>query len=143
MRSRTLIIATISLVSAVAALSCRPKPVVKEHAAGAVFEVSDSLITVGRADTLHLGRIRDGEIVVKEFALKNTGERPFVITGITTTCSCMTFGYNREPVASGNEKTVEVRFDSAGYLGEQLKKATIRTSLSEIPYTIIVDATVE
>ncbi len=109
---------------------------------GTVFEVSDSIITAGVADTLRFGRMREGEMVEKEFRIKNTDDEPLVIINVDSSCGCTLFGFSREPVMPGQEKIVTASFDSAGYHGETVKKASIYTSLSPKPHTIIVEALV-
>ncbi len=109
---------------------------------GTVFEVSDSVIAAGVADTLDFGRMREGEKVEKEFRIRNTGDKPLVVINVDSSCGCTLFGFDRSPVMPGEEKTVTASFNSAGYYGEVVKKASLYTSASSEPHTIIVVARV-
>lgn len=129
----------------IAAVSCRGKAV-KGNETGSgrsVVELSQDILDKGYTDTLYLGKVRDGEVIVRDIILKNTDDKPFAITNVASGCGCVTFEFNRQPIASGDEKTVVMRFDSSGYFGEVVKKGSLLTSLSGRPYTIYVEATVE
>lgn len=132
-----------TIFAAAALLSCRESRVVVHGGNAAVVHVSDSMLRAGVPDTLRLGRMREGEVVVKEFLLRNEDDKPFVITDFKTNCGCITFDFNRQPVKPGEDKTVALRFDSRGYYGNVVKKTTVLTSFSEKPHTIYVEADVE
>lgn len=141
MRRLSGIIVLIVMVSAAA--SCRPGKAVTTHPDGIVIDLSDSLIGASAADTIQLGRMREGEVVVAEFSLRNADSIPFVITNLTTTCGCATFEFNREPVMPGKEKQVVLRFDSGGLYGDVVKKASLHTSFRGGVHNIYIEATVE
>ena len=102
-------------------------------ASGTVLEVSDSILLAARRDTFDLGRLREGERVVKEFALKNTDGRPFVVSRAESDCGCILSEYDRRPVLPGEHASLEVAFDSRGYWGYVLKRVEVLTTLrSEI-----------
>lgn len=123
--------------------SCRGKIKTAAGASGGVvFEVSDSIIVAGVADTLDFGRMREGEMVSREFRIRNMGNEPLVVINVESSCGCALFGFDREPVMPGGEKTITASFDSAGYYGEVIKTASLHTSLSQKPHTIIVEALV-
>jgi hypothetical protein len=131
------------LLVAGSVVSCRGKvkAVSADRAAtGVVFEISDSTFV---ADTLDFGTMHEGEVVEKEFRIKNVSDKPFVVINVKSDCGCTLFGFNREPVGPDEEKVITASFDSAGYLGEVIKKASLQTSLSETAHTIIVEARVE
>lgn len=45
-----------------------------------------------------------------DFALKNTGNHPLLIEGVTTSCDCTTAAYGKEPIASGEEAIIKVTY---------------------------------
>ncbi len=75
--------------------------------------------------TYDFGKVKDGEIVEKSFAFKNTGESPLVIGNISASCGCTTPEWPKEPIAPGVESNILVRFNSSGKPGPQNKTITI------------------
>ena len=67
--------------------SCRSRGAAT-HLPGTVLEVSDSSILSLRRDTFDLGRLREGERIVKEFSVKNSGNVPFVVSSAIADVSC-------------------------------------------------------
>lgn len=79
-------------------------------------------------DTIHMGNMRQGEIIKSGFQLRNTGDRPLVIISIVTGCGCTTSQYDTKPIGVGQERTIGLNFDSKGRYGTQLKTIEIITS---------------
>jgi hypothetical protein len=79
-------------------------------------------------DTIDFGTINQGTIVEKDFAFKNTGKTPLVITSATGSCHCTVPHYPEEPIAPGKTGVIHVVFDSNGKMGYQLKTATINSN---------------
>lgn len=74
------------------------------------------------ADTAYdFGSIREGDIVQYDFHFKNTGTKPLIITGATSTCGCTVPRFPKEPIPPGKEGVLEVVFNSANKSGQQLK----------------------
>ncbi|MBN2682501.1 MAG: DUF1573 domain-containing protein [Bacteroidales bacterium] len=46
------------------------------------------------------------------FTLKNTGQKPVVITNVQTSCGCTATNWPKEPIMPGKEKTIEVLYDT-------------------------------
>ncbi len=76
-------------------------------------------------ESYDFGQIDEGEKVSYEFAFKNTGSTPLIITGATATCGCTVPDYPKEPVAPNGEGKISVIFDSKGKAGMQNKVITI------------------
>lgn len=74
--------------------SCRSRGAAT-HLPGTVLEVSDSSILSLRRDTFDLGRLREGERIVKEFSVKNSGNVPFVVSSAESDCGCIVSEYDR------------------------------------------------
>ena len=60
-----------------------------------------------------------GGVVSYEFAIKNTGTKPLVITKVTTSCGCTASEWTKEPVASGKQGLVKATFDPKGRKGDR------------------------
>lgn len=51
------------------------------------------------------------------FQFTNTGDKPFVIENVATTCGCTTPRYNREPIMPGKSGSIDITYDPAGRPG--------------------------
>jgi hypothetical protein len=76
-------------------------------------------------ESYDFGQITEGEQVSYDFAFKNTGSTPLIITGATATCGCTIPEYPKEPIAPNGEGVISVMFDSKGKAGMQNKVITI------------------
>lgn len=110
---------------------------------GAVFDISGELLASRADTTVHLGKIRSGEIIQYDAWLRNTDPRPLVIIGVDTSCGCTSVEYEKQPVAPGKKGKLSFRFDSRGMWGTQIKVLEVRTSVSGEKYRIFVVADVE
>lgn len=108
----------------------------------AVVAVGDTL-TDAPSDTLRLGRMRSGEVIEQWVGVRNSSQRPLVITRTETTCGCTDIDYPSQPIGVGDTARVEVRFDSQGFYGWQFKRIRLYTSNEVRPLTIYIEAEVE
>lgn len=107
-----------------------------------VFDISDSIVANRRSDTVAFGRVREGEVVVKEVAVRNTGDKPLVIVDFNKTCGCVDLEYNKKPILPGEESVVKFSFDSHGIKGWAYKTVIMQTSLNAGQYLFVVTAEV-
>lgn len=98
--------------------------------------------SAARADTLDLGRVHEGETLLKELSMRNMTGEPIVITGIDSGCGCLLFEYSKQPIHPGSDSTVKLRFYSAGLYGEVVRTAKIKSSASDALYTLVITAVV-
>lgn len=63
-------------------------------------------------DTLDFGSIEEGTLVLDSFVLHNTGNAPYVIRDVKTTCDCTLIKYPKAPVPPGGRAAVRFEFDS-------------------------------
>ena len=96
----------------------------------------------GACDTVSLGRLREGEVVVRRFSLHNTGKTPLVILSVETGCGCTEVEFPRQPLLPGERRPFSFSFDSRGFYGWQLKTVTIRTSAGGQPFRLLITADV-
>ncbi len=109
---------------------------------GAVFDISAETLEA-KADTLvNVGALRSGEVIRYDARLRNVGTEPLVITDITTSCGCTSVEYDTKPIPPGGEGAFSLRFDSRGMWGIQLKLIEIRTSASQRPFQVMMQAEV-
>lgn len=107
-----------------------------------VFDMSDSVLAACLPDTIEFGRLKEGEIAVKEVGIRNTGGSPFVIVDFKKSCGCVELDYTKKPIMPGKEGTVKFSFDSRGIQGWAYKTLVMQTSLNAGQHMFIVTAEV-
>lgn len=80
-------------------------------------------------DTIHLDRMRDGEVISSNFVLHNKSDEPIVIVGSEAACGCSQISYDAKPIMPDEERLVEFTFDSSRRIGYQLKYFDITLSI--------------
>ncbi len=135
MRQYVLIILAAFFVTA-----CGGKKTVDSGAAVQTIELSDSIIEYRGADTLDFGKIRRGERVVREFMVKNVGDKALVITQLDLSCGCVEAEYPMEPLMPQTEGAMSLTLDTEDLGGWVFKTIGVRTSLNPKPYTLCVMA---
>lgn len=92
----------------------------------ALTSYRDSYPVFSVADTAYdFGTIKEGDKVSYDFRFKNTGSRPLIITGGSSTCGCTIPSFPKEAVPPGSEGKLKVVFNSAGKSGRQVKPVFI------------------
>ncbi len=112
-------------------------------AGGLVVSLSDSLILHRGADTLDFGRVREGEQVVREFKIKNAGEKAMVVTKLDLSCGCVEAEYPKQPLKPGEEQNMKFTLDTRNLGGWVFKTAIMYTSLSSKGYVFYITAEIE
>lgn len=108
-----------------------------------VVAVTDSLLAAGGCDTVRLGRMRPGEVVVKRLWIENRTEHPVVPASYTRSCGCTTLDYSAEPIAPGCARELTLTFDSRGERGWQLKLVELRFAGAARNLRLLVEADVD
>lgn len=104
--------------------------------------ITDSILTAPITDTIDMGRLHEGETVSQTVTLQNNASAPMIILSIKSSCGCTSVQHGNKPALRGETIPVTLKYDSKGFSGFQMKEITIRTSLSQNPYTIIMLADV-
>ncbi len=100
----------------------------------------DKLPTMVFEKEVHdFGDITEGEKVSYSFKFKNTGKTDLVITSATASCGCTVPNYPEDPIAPGDEGTIDVVFDSENRPGKVDKKITIIANT--VPNTVVIKIT--
>lgn len=110
--------------------------------AGTIFNINDSTMLHGAADTLLLGHMYQGEVVQKDFYIRNSTEEPIVILGCEISCGCTQMIYDDAPIAPGEYRKVTCRFDSAGEYGWSLTVVSFNLSGTDKRHRLLVDSEV-
>lgn len=77
-------------------------------------------------DTLFdFGKVREGEIIEYAFIFTNPGKGPLLISRARSTCGCTVPEWPEAPVPPGGTGRINVRFDTEGKIGQQLKPITV------------------
>ncbi|MDX1912211.1 MAG: DUF1573 domain-containing protein [Saprospiraceae bacterium] len=80
--------------------------------------VADDRTTVRFAkDTLMLGKVEEGDIIIDSFLVTNTGARPYLIKEVKATCDCTILRRPEYPVMPGETAAIRVEFDTRGKIG--------------------------
>lgn len=86
--------------------------------------------------------LKEGEKVSYTFTFKNTGSADLIIKDVIPSCGCTAPKYVKEPVAPGEEGTVEIIFDSQGFRGNQYKTVILKTNTPYGQKTLTIKANV-
>ena len=74
------------------------------------------------------GTIKEGEIVVTEFIVKNVGDSDLLIHEAKGSCGCTVPKPPKDPIKPGDSAPIKVSFDSKGKPGAQEKTVTLTTN---------------
>ena len=103
----------------------------------------DRLPMIEFATTEHdFGKVIQGEVVTYSFKFKNTGKSDLVIANISAACGCTASEYPKDPVKPGEEKVIEVIFNSSGKQGFQNKTLTVAANTQPSNTTLTIKAQV-
>jgi hypothetical protein len=88
------------------------------------------------------GLIKAGEILSYSFQFTNRGETDLIINTVETDCGCIEATIAKSTVPPGEKGIIEVKFNSAGLFGKELKTVEIQSNSKE-PKHLIIFAEVE
>lgn len=85
--------------------------------------------TMDFVDTFHnFGTMHEGETVTYDFAFKNNGKSPLIISNAVGSCGCTVPQFPNKPVQPGESGVIKVSFNSTGKPNHQEKTVTITTN---------------
>ena len=106
--------------------ACKDRKPSKRILSSTILEISDtSLSSASIPDTILLGRVKEGEIILKDVSILNRLNTPLLIKNIETDCGCLLFNFRREPMKPSESATFEMSFNSRGYYGRIEKGAAV------------------
>jgi hypothetical protein len=77
------------------------------------------------------GKIKQGEVVTKEFKFKNVGKSPLIISSAQGSCGCTVPEWPKDPIKPKGTGTIKVTFNSTHKSGLQDKTVTIKSNGKE------------
>ncbi len=77
------------------------------------------------------GTINEGEIVETVFSFKNSGKSELIITSAKGSCGCTVPEWPKEPIMSGEEGLIRVKFNSDKKPNLQQKTITLVTNTEQ------------
>ncbi|KON26510.1 hypothetical protein AC481_07065 [miscellaneous Crenarchaeota group archaeon SMTZ-80] len=85
----------------------------------------------------------DDGAVFHEFTFINTGNMPFIINEVRTSCGCTTPEWTKEPVIPGQTGLIKVSFNPKGRPGPFSKSITINSNAERQPIVLKITGTVK
>lgn len=85
-----------------------------------------------KQDKQELGYILWRQPVTVNYEFTNTGDKPLVISNVTTSCGCATATWTREPVPAGGKGVVTAVFDAEA-IGHFYKEVGVYCNASSLP----------
>ena len=89
-----------------------------------------------------LGVVKEGTTKASEFTITNTGNRPLVIKGTTTSCDCTTAETDRQEIPKGESCVLTIHYEaeSKGYF---LRTVTLYCNAENAPIEFSIIGTVK
>lgn len=78
-----------------------------------------------------------------EFKFRNTGNTPFMVTHVATSCDCMSVSYPQQPVMPDEEGVITVVYDPHNDKGPFVNNVKIYNSNCQRPAVLFIRGTVE
>ncbi len=114
---KRLLLVTIALTASILIIS-----LVRSKNPHSAEEFHETTIEFNHAE-LDLGNLKQGKPQPGTFTFTNTGDTPFVMTNVATSCGCTTPEWPRHPIEPGKTGEIKVTYD-AQHTGRFIK--TIR-----------------
>jgi len=74
------------------------------------------------------GKVKEGDTVMHEFKITNTGDEPLMIYKAVGSCDCVAALFTTKPVMPGAEETIKVYFKTIGRKGDQQRTVNVHTN---------------
>lgn len=104
--------------------------------------VADSPLVASNGGKVAMGRVaEDGGVWNGVVTLQNKGDKPLVITRITTTCGCLKAEPESKSLAAGASCKLELIFNPRGRIGAVSQRVMIYSSLSDSKPAAIIEVT--
>ena len=88
----------------------------------------------------NFGDITQGDVLKHSYKIKNTGDKPLVISAVKPACGCTATDFTKSPVAPGQEAEVTLTFDSQGKIDMVNKSAEVYANVKNTPIQISFSA---
>ena len=95
-------------------------------------------------ESFDFGKALPGKVLRKEFTIRNFGDAPLAIEGVSTTCGCTAALTAESRVEPGGSTSLRVTFETRRYSGRVGRQVLIRSNDPKTPLLqVTVSATVE
>lgn len=97
---------------------------------------SSNFTTISWVDSTYkdLGDVKLGQVVEIPFLVKNTGDKPLIISSIQPGCGCTVAEKPEKPVLPGKEEKIVAKFNSEGQ-SEGTHTKTVTVTANTKPFT--------
>jgi len=79
------------------------------------------------------GQVKQGEILKHDFVFKNESQKTLNIKEVTTSCGCTASAVKNKTLLPGEDTTIEVKFNSKGYVGSVQQFVYVHTDSLDKP----------
>ena len=117
-----------------------------DEAAGGAFQtirIREEFFDRGATDTIRFGHLGSGEIAVQRAWIENASAKPVVILSVRRSCGCTSLDVDKQPLAPGESRKMEITFDSRGQYGWQLKNLDLILAGAPKPLRLLIEADVD
>jgi len=94
-------------------------------------------------DVFDWGSVLQGEVVIHDFAVKNSGGAPLRIEKVKPSCGCTTVGGEGQVIAPGATGKITLKVDTKKFSGTIRKTAQISTNASKTTQTLTMTGKIE
>jgi hypothetical protein len=129
-------------VSATVLTSCSKSQESGEATTNSSIEEKMAVFSVIGDSVYEFGNVVEGDTVQHTFKFVNKGEFPLIINNVQTSCGCTAPEWPKQPIAPGEESAIQVRFDTRGKLGQQVKTIAVLTNTKEGSNQLTIKGTV-
>lgn len=90
----------------------------------------------------NFGSLKAGEVVSFTFIFRNEGTKTLTITEVDSGCGCTEVIIPNKNISPGQEGRIEVIYNSAGEVGNQLKTITVTSNAEQTKKQLFIKAKV-
>lgn len=83
--------------------------------------------------TWDFGDVKEGQVLKHDFILKNDSEKTLNIKDVNTSCGCTASDVKKKSLKPQESTSIEVSFDSAGYMGPTQQFVYVNTDNLDKP----------
>ena len=93
--------------------------------------------------TYDYGTVKNGADGHRFFTVKNTGDKPLIISRVQASCGCTTPEVPKDPIMPGKKGKITLKFDSSNFDGLVNKQAEIYANVEKAPMVITFTADIQ
>jgi hypothetical protein len=86
---------------------------------------------------IDFGRVNQGDKVMREFVVTNTGDKELILNRIAPSCGCTAAAVTSPTIKPGSSEKIRVTFDTAGMFGDKIKSVHLFTNIDKNPEVVL------